>query len=285
VLFRSLAALAAGLWVYSEKPVADTLAGIEEIAEAERRTGRQAWYTPARFRGGVGILAKQRIERGELGELYRVDISHFRQKGRPGVDMAGTAKWFADSRKAITGITGDMGFYFFDQALYLAGWPAVTAVSAMTYKEFPFELPPGMAYDVEEHVVLLARTAGKLTLTFEFANIAHHPWGTTLMVLGTKGGILNDDEKKFRFLTEEGGQSTTHSAEAKDDEGQDTRAYKALAACAQEQGQGQAAATTTAEVLRLHELAQMAFLSAKERREVRPADLDHRNHILWNDRR
>ena len=279
-----LASLGAGLWVYSEKPVAETLEGIEEIAEAERRTGRRAWYTPARFRGGVGILAKRHIDDGELGDLYRVHISHFRQRGRPGVDMAGTARWFADSRKAITGITGDMGLYFFDQALYLTGWPAVVAVSAMTYKEFPFEMPEGLPYDVEEHVLILARTAGKLVLTFEFANIAHHPWSTSLMILGTKGGILNDDEKKFRFLTEKGGpgKSVTQTEDGKDEEGQDTRAYKAIAACAR--GDMRDAATTTPEVQRLHELAQMAFLSAKERREVRPADLDRKNHILWNER-
>src|ERR1035437_2373678 len=119
--------------------------------------------------------------------------------------------------------------------------------------------------------------AGKLTFSFEFANIAHHPWDTTLMVLGTKGGILNDGEKKFRFFHDKAGpfKNVTQTLDWGDAEGQDTRVYKAMAASAA--GNLQNAGPTTPEVLRLHELAQMAFLPAKERRGGRPADLDRKN--------
>jgi len=286
---QTIACLKAGMWVYCEKPVADTLAGVEEILAAEQRTGKRAWYTPCRLRGGAGIMAKSYIDSGDLGDIYRLSTVYFRQRGRPGVDVhgtSGTARWFADSRMAITGITGDMGFYFFDQALHLTNWPAITSVTAMTYKEFPFEMPAGMPYDVEEHVVILARTAEKLTFSFEFANIAHHPWDNSLTILGTKGGIINDSEKNFRFFADKGGpgKNVMHTANWSDADGQDTRVYKAMAAAAAT-GDVRHVGTTTEQVLRLHELAQMAFLSAKERREVKPADLDHKNHIFWNDRR
>ena len=69
----------------------------------------------------------------------------------------------------------------------------------MTFKQFPAEMPAGLPYDVEEHVTIFARTEGKLTFTFEFANISHHPYTTSTMILGDKGGIHVDDRDKFRY--------------------------------------------------------------------------------------
>jgi predicted dehydrogenase len=282
-----LAALEAKLWVYCEKPVADTLAGIEQIQRAEQSSGRQAFYTTARFRGWDGLMIKQYIDDGDVGEIYRMDVRHFRTRGRPGVDTNLQSRWFADVKQAIAGITGDMGLYFFDKALYLTGWPAVTSLSANHFRQFPYTMPDGLTYDVEEHVVILARTEGKLTFTFEFANIAYHPFTTSTMVLGNKGGIHVQDRDKLQYMTEKGGpwRNVTQTANWQDNEGPDVRAYRAIAGKARGEPGDVIAATTTPQVLRLHEMAQMAFLSAKERREVRPSDLDRSAHIFWNERR
>jgi predicted dehydrogenase len=279
-----LAALEAKSYVYCEKPVADTLFGIEQILRTEKATGAKAFYTTARFRGWDGLMVKQYIDDGDVGDIYRVDVQHFRTRGRPGVDTNLQSRWFADARQAIAGITGDMGLYFVDKALYLTGWPKVTGVSAMSFRQFPYEMPAGLTYDVEEHVVMLARTEGKLTFTFEFANISHHPFSTSMMVLGDKGGIHVTDRDKLKYMTEKGGawKNVTHSAEWQDNEGPDVRAYRALAGCARGDGREVIAATSTPQVYLLHEVAQMAFLSAKERREVRPADLDKTHHIFFN---
>ena len=281
---QTLAALEAGLYVYCEKPVADTLAGIEQICQKEQATGKRAFYSTARFRGWDGLMIKRYIDDGDVGEVYRVDVQHFRMRGRPGVDTNLQSRWFADAKQAIAGITGDMGLYFVDRALYLTGWPKVTAVSAMNFREFPYEMPEGLTYDVEEHVVMLCRTEGKLTFTFEFANISHHPWATTTKVLGSKGGIHSADRDKITFMTEKGGpwKNVTHSVGWQDNEGPDVRAYRALAGCARGDKREVIAATSTAQVYLLHEVAQMAFLSAKERREVKPSDLDRTHHIFWN---
>ena len=85
-------------------------------------------------------------------------------------------------------------------------------------------------------------------------------------------------------MTEKGGpwKNVVHSAEWQDNEGPDTRAYRALAGCARGDRREVIAATTTQQVYTLHEIAQMSFLSAKERREVRPSDLDKTHHIVLN---
>ncbi len=282
-----LAALEAKRHVYCEKPVADTLHGVEQIQQKERATGHQAFYSTARFRGWDGLMIKQYIDDGDVGEIYRVDVRHFRTRGRPGVDTNLQSRWFADASQAIAGITGDMGLYFMDKALYLTRWPKVAAVSAVNFRQFPYEMPEGHRYDVEEHVVILARTEGKLTFTFEFANISHHPYVTSTMVLGDKGGIQSDDRNKMRYMTEKGGpwRNVTHTTEWQDNEGPDVRAYRALAGRARGENGEVIAATTTEQVYRLHEMAQMSFLSARERREVRPADLDRSHHIFWNEKR
>lgn len=281
---QALAGLEAKCYVYCEKPVADTLAGIEQILTAEKSSGRRAFYTTARFRGWDGLIIKKYIDDGDVGDIYRLDVRHFRTRGRPGVDTNHQSRWFADVKQAIAGITGDMGLYFIDKALYLTGWPKVTSVSAMNFREFPYEMPAGLTYDVEEHVVMLARTEGKLTFTFEFANISHHAYTTSTTVLGTKGGIHTADRDKIDYMTEKGGpwKNVSQSAKWPDNEGPDTRAYRALAGLVRGDGKEVIAATTTPQVLILHQIAQMSFLSAKERREVTPSDIDKTHHIFWN---
>lgn len=272
-----VAALKAGKFVYCEKPVVKTLKGFDDIFAAEKESGKGAFFTPCRLRGRESPMIQQYINDGDLGSIYRVDATHFRTRGRPGVDSNLGARWFADSEKAIAGIMGDMGMYFMDKCLHLTGWPKITAVSAMTFKEFPFEVPDGVTYDVEEHVVILARTAGKLTFTFEFANIAHYDHVTTFTMLGTKGGIHMDGRGTgIKYRTEKGGpyRFVEQTSDWKEGKSHDVAVYEELAQAVRGRSTVQDA-TTSQQAFVLHEISQMAFLSAHERREVRPEDLDH----------
>jgi len=276
---QTVAALKAGKYVYCEKPVVRTLDGFDAIFAAEKASGRRAYFTPGRFRGGAGVMMRQYVEAGDLGDVYRVESRHWRARGRSGVDMG--ARWFADSRQALGGILADMGLYFMDRAFFLTDWPAITAVSAVMFRAFPYELPPDVIYDVEEHALVLARTVGKLTFTFEFANVSFYDdWTTnTFMMLGNKGGLHATDGRReeFRFLTEKGGPGKfiEHRIDWKDKRRSDTVVYEELAAAVRGEGAGEVrAATSSREALALHEVMAMAYLSSHRQAEVRPEDLD-----------
>lgn len=279
-LSQTVAALRAGKWVYSEKPVAPHLADFRQIFDAERESGRRAFFTTSRFRARDGILMKEYVDEGALGEVYRVDVKHLRGRGRPGIEFQPQTRWFLDRSKAITGISGDMGMYFMDKAFHLTGWPEVTSVSAQVYKQFPHDLPKDVPYDVEEHMVFLARTAGPLTFTFEFANISHGAYVNSVQLLGTKGSLSGTIKMEDVQLRRERGIGRTviERPAFKDDTSGDTLAYRALARAVA--GEKIDLGTTSEEAYRLHQVLHMAFQSARERREITPDDVDESAEIF-----
>jgi hypothetical protein len=172
-----------------------------------------------------------------------------------------------------------MGLYFMDRAFYLTDWPTITSVSAVTLREFPFDLPPDVTYDVEEHALILARTAGDLTFTFELAGMAYFDDWTTnsMMMLGNKGGmhVRSGRTDEFRFLTEKGapGRYIEHRIDWKDGRKADTIIYGELATAIR--GTGQVlTATSSREAMVLHEVMAMTYRSSADKREIRPDELD-----------
>ncbi len=274
---QTVAALEAGKFAYCEKPVVRTLGGFDAIFAAEESSGKRACFSPGRLRGRETPAVRHYVDAGDLGDIYRVEARHWRGRGRPGVDKA--APWFADSSKALGGILADMGHYHMDRALYLTGWPEIVAVSAVAFRPFSDDVPPGITYDVDEHALILARTAGKLTFTFEFANIAFFDsWTTsTLMMLGNKGGmhLTKGRREEFRFLTQKGGPGrfVEHRIDWKENKRADTVIYEEFAAAVRGEGEVRTA-TSSREALVLHEIMAMAYLSSHEGREVRPDELD-----------
>ncbi|RMD78148.1 MAG: gfo/Idh/MocA family oxidoreductase, partial [Lentisphaerae bacterium] len=262
-LEQTVTSLLAGKYVYCEKPVCRRLVDFEAIFAAEKKSGRQAIFTTARFRSREPAILRHYIEEGKVGDIYRLQARHIRDRGRPGIDVLPDARWFTDHRKAITGITGDMGMYFMDTSMFLTDWPQITSVAAMVYSQFPADLPDDVCYDVEEHVTIFARTAGKLVFTFEFAGIAYYPYtGMDIFVLGTKGGLLADSrqEPKVRYRTDHGvpWRTVEEIPQWKADQSWDEKAYRdlALLACG---GTVEHLGTTSSQICRLHEITQMAF--------------------------
>lgn len=279
-LNQTVDALQAGKFVYSEKPVAPRLADFQAIFDAEQRGGKRAFFTTSRFRSKDGILMKEYIDEGRLGEVYRVDVKHLRGRGRPGIEYQPESRWFLDRKVAITGISGDMGLYFMDRAFHLTGWPDVVSVSGQVYRQFPHNLPNGTPYDVEEHLVFMARTAGKLTYTFEFANISHVAYTNSVVVLGTEGAIngtirLEDLELRTERSV---GHTVIERPAFKDELSGDVIAYSALVAAVN--GEPYALGTTSREAYEMHKVLHMAFQSARERREISPSDIDESTEIF-----
>jgi predicted dehydrogenase len=266
-------ALRAGKHVACEKPSTLSIAENRAIAQAAKDAGKKVIFFSSRMRWGMATLAKEYIERGELGRIYRVSVHHYRRRGRPGVDIITDAHWFVDRKLAGGGIIMDMGQYFMDMVLNLVGWPQIEAVSASNFRGFPHSLPEGVPFDVEEHCTFLARAEGDLAISFDMAWIANHKPTRTVTILGTDGGIRMDQDEPFVFYSDRGGpwrwMNTT--TDWQDRTSGAKHAYSDFVQAVR--GNDPGIGTTPEEALAITELTQMVLKSADEGREVRREEL------------
>ncbi len=269
----TLDALRAGLHVACEKPSALSIEENEAVVREADRTGRKVVFFSARMRWGMMGLARDYIQAGELGDIYRVDVTYYRRRGRPGLDVIPEARWFLDSTQAGGGIVMDMGQYFMDAVLSATGWPVITAASATTFRGHEHGLPDGVKYDVEEHCTFLARTADQLSFTFDLAWVAHHHGTRRITILGTEGGILMDREQPFTFFHNKGGpwrwMNTT--TDWKDSMRGNEHVYRDFVRAIR--GEPVAIGTTPEQALAITELTQMVLRSAREGREMTREEL------------
>lgn len=270
----SIDAMRAGKHVICEKPCVINVAEARAVVETAEETGRKLVFCCARMRYGPAALARKYIEAGDLGHIYHASVQYYRRRGRPGIDILEGLHWFLDSKRAVAGVLMDMGVYYMDNVLWLTGVPAITAVSATTFRGFEHDLPPDVVYDVEEHATILARTDGDLTLTFDLAWISHHRPTSRTTILGTEGGLLiTDGPEPFTFFSNKGGpwyhMNTTT----------DWRSHEGGMACVVRdlikaiRGDDPGVGTTPIEALRITELSELAMLSARLGREVRLEEL------------
>ncbi len=264
----TIAALQAGKHVACEKPSTLDVEENKQIITAADKAAKHVIFFSSRMRWGSAALARQYIKDGDVGDIYRVDVTHYRSRGRPGVDIIKDARWFANKKLAGGGMLMDMGQYFMDLVLNLTGWPPITTVSATTFQGFPHDVPAGTVYDVEEHATIFARSA-KTTYTFDFANISNHKPVRRITILGTKGGILMDDENYFTYFAEKGGpwRQMAHTSTWRDGTAGSDHAYTALNQAIR--GNDPGCGTTPREALAINALTQMAYRSAEQGREIR----------------
>lgn len=267
-------ALRAGKHVVCEKPSALSIAENRMVIDACKETGGKVAFCSARMRGGYNSLAKHYVEDGDLGEIYHIEVTYYRRRGRPGLDCVVGAHWFLDSALAGGGIIMDMGQYFMDAVMNIAGWPKVRAVSGTKFRGFEHDLPAEVKFDVEEHCTFLARAEGDLTITFDLAWISHHTPRRCITILGTKGGLRMDQEAPFTFFSNKGGpwhwMNTT--TEWKDKSNGNDVIYQGMIDVVN--GRRDSVGTTPEEALAITELTQMALKSAELGREVRLDELE-----------
>lgn len=122
---HATAALAAGVHVLCERPLALTLAGVERVLAASDKYGKRVMVgMNHRFRSDVqavrGFLAG-----GDLGGLQAVRSGWY--TFQPSRQMLG---WRLRREQAGGGAILDLGLPLIDLGLWLAGWPAPKRISA-----------------------------------------------------------------------------------------------------------------------------------------------------------
>jgi len=160
--------LRAGKHVLCEKPVARTLTEALEMQKVQNETGLTLNIGVVnRFNVAVNEI-KNKIDKGELGNIYHVYISFRAHRSIPGLGGA-----FTTNEIAGGGVLIDWGVHFLDLVMYCCGDPAPQTISGETFsilgKDIPNYVyedmwagPPtiGGIYDVEEFVTAFVRTSG-----------------------------------------------------------------------------------------------------------------------------
>ena len=126
----SIAALRAGRAVLCEKPLGRTAREAADMARAAHDSGRAA-MTGFNYRFVPAVLlARQMVERGDLGRLY-----HFRCRYSDDslVDPKAPWNWRHDRDAAGSGVIGDLAAHPLDLALALAGPITAVTAAARTY--------------------------------------------------------------------------------------------------------------------------------------------------------
>ncbi|MFC4543413.1 Gfo/Idh/MocA family protein [Halosolutus amylolyticus] len=194
----ALAAFDRDLHVLLEKPLAHSIGSAERIADAAREAdGTCMVGFNNRFRNAVQLL-RERIERGDLGEVTHVEANYVRRRGVPG-----RGSWFTRREISGGGALIDLGVHAIDLALYLLGGPDVEEVSGVTRSEFGSredyaylemwgdDEGPG-AFDVDDSASAFVRCADDRTVSLEVAWATNRPPTHEFVVRGTEAAARFD---------------------------------------------------------------------------------------------
>lgn len=137
----ALAALAAGKHVLCEKPLANTVAEADEMADAAAQAAEQGALAMCGFtyrRTPALTLAKRFVEEGRLGSIRHVRAQYLQDWLS---DENAPLTWRLDREKAGSGALGDIGAHSIDIAQWISG-QSILGVSALTHT-FVDERPVG----------------------------------------------------------------------------------------------------------------------------------------------
>ncbi|MFC6717644.1 Gfo/Idh/MocA family protein [Natrialbaceae archaeon GCM10025810] len=184
--------------VLLEKPLAHTLESAERISDAARNSdGVSMVGFNYRFSNTVQIV-KNRIERGDLGEVTHLEANYVRRRGIPG-----RGSWFTRRSIAGGGALIDLGVHAIDLALYLLDYPAVEEVSGITRSEFGTredyayiemwgdDAGPG-SFDVDDSSTAFIRCAGDRSISLDVAWATNRPTTHEFVARGTDSAARFD---------------------------------------------------------------------------------------------
>jgi predicted dehydrogenase len=187
-----MAALRAGKHVLCEKPFSLNLDEAKEMTAEAERTGKHLAVASARFRcGKAAQKAYAMIRDGELGTVFHIRSTNFRQRGRPGLDFWPDAPWFLDKSKAGGGTLMDLGVYQIDLLMWYLGYPKVRTVTATSFHGVGKSAPEGVVYDVEDQVNLMVVTEDGHSAILEI--------GWSVNMSGAEGFFVWGDRAGLRF--------------------------------------------------------------------------------------
>jgi predicted dehydrogenase len=123
---QAVRALEAGCAVFCQKPLGRTAAEARRVVDAARAADRLlAVDLSYRFTAGMRAI-RERVQRGELGRVYAVDLVFHNAYGPD-------KPWFRDPALAGGGCVMDLGVHLVDLALWTLGFPEVQGVDSRLF--------------------------------------------------------------------------------------------------------------------------------------------------------
>lgn len=214
----ALAALAAGKHVLCEKPLANTVAEAEAMAEAAETAYERGQLAMVGFnyrRVPATALARRMVAEGRLGTLRHVRVTYLQDWL---VDPEFPLTWRLRRESAGSGSLGDLGAHIVDLAQYLAG-ERLAGVSALTetfVRERP--LPAGASSGLSS---VSSAGTGQVTVddaalfTGRFASGALASFEATRYATGRKNALrieLNGERGSLAFDLERLNELAYHDA-------------------------------------------------------------------------
>ncbi|WP_328457007.1 Gfo/Idh/MocA family protein [Amycolatopsis sp. NBC_00438] len=203
----AIAALEAGKHVLCEKPLANSVAEAEAMADAARRARERGVRAMVAFNyRRVPALAHARnlVAGGALGEIRHVRSVYLQDwLSDPQAPMT----WRLRRESAGSGALGDLGAHIVDAAQFVTG-QRITGVSALTntfVKERPAENGGTDAVTVDDTALFLARLTGGAVASFEATRFAlGRKNAMRLEVNGSKASLAFDFESMNELQWYEG---------------------------------------------------------------------------------
>ncbi|MEQ0558528.1 Gfo/Idh/MocA family oxidoreductase [Amycolatopsis sp. NEAU-NG30] len=204
----AIAALEAGKHVLCEKPLANSVAEAEAMAEAARRARERGVRAMVAFNyRRVPALAHARnlVARGALGEIRHVRSVYLQDWLS---DAQAPMTWRLKREHAGSGALGDLGAHIVDAAQFVTG-EHITGVSGLT-NTFVRQRPSGSGRDevtVDDCALFLARLSSGAVASFEATRYAlGRKNAMRLEVNGSKASLAFDFESmnELQFYDGEG---------------------------------------------------------------------------------
>ncbi|GAB3738069.1 Gfo/Idh/MocA family oxidoreductase [Amycolatopsis oliviviridis] len=210
----AIAALEAGKHVLCEKPLANTLAEAEAMAEAAAKARANGVRSMVAFNyRRVPALAHARklVASGALGEIRHVRSVYLQDWLS---DAQAPMTWRLHKDKAGSGALGDLGAHIVDAAQFVTG-ESITGVSALT-NTFVKERPDGDGgtgqVTVDDTALFLGRFTGGAVASFEATRFAlGRKNAMRLEINGSKASLAFDFESMNELSWFDGGQPATEA--------------------------------------------------------------------------
>lgn len=195
--------LKAGKHVLLEKPMAMNVLQCDDIINAMHESNR---FVQLGFvcRGSAVVREARRIvQSGQLGDVYHVKASMYRQRGIPGL-----GGWFTNSAMSGGGVLVDIGVHLLDLVMHLTDVKGARTVSGICEQRFGWPIadyvyeemwagPPKLdgVCDVEDSAVGLIRLESGVSCEVNVAWASNTPTGLLpdgIVLQGDRGGLFFD---------------------------------------------------------------------------------------------
>jgi predicted dehydrogenase len=199
----AIAALEAGKHVLCEKPLANTLAEAEAMADAAARAAPRGIRAMTGFnyrRVPALVLARKLVADDRIGQIRHVRASYLQDWL---VDASFPLTWRLRREQAGSGALGDLGAHIVDLAQYLTG-ELITGVSAVTVTfvgerprpEATGDAPRSGPVTVDDAAVFTARLDSGALASFEATRFAAgHKNQLRIELNGDRGSLVFDLER------------------------------------------------------------------------------------------